>query len=110
MDKKLLMIVNPAAGMGKGRLLEGEIAHMYARYGWISEVRETRAVGDAQAYALSGTNGYDMVMCVGGDGTLSETLNGLTGVKSAPPLCYVPMGSTNDLAMSAGLPWRRYAV
>ncbi|MBO4836319.1 MAG: YegS/Rv2252/BmrU family lipid kinase [Clostridia bacterium] len=104
MEKLLLMIVNPASGLGRGRSMEGEIARMYARYGWVTHVRETRGPGDAAAFATESGNGYDMVLCLGGDGTLSETLNGLTHVCDAPPLCYVPMGSTNDLAFSAGLP------
>ena len=104
MESKLLMIVNPAAGMGRGRTIKDEITRMYARYHWQSTVRCTESAGDAARFALESGDGYDMVMCVGGDGTLSETLEGLTQVENAPPLCYVPMGSTNDLAMSAGLP------
>lgn len=101
---RLLLIVNPAAGMGRGHTLKDEIAHMYARYGWESTIQETEGAGDAARFAQESAASHDLVMCVGGDGTLSETLGGLTRVPEAPPLCYVPMGSTNDLALSAGLP------
>ena len=101
MGNNLLLIVNPAAGMGRGRTLKDEIAHMYQRYGWNVDICETLGAGDAARFALEESEGHSMLMCVGGDGTLSETLGGLTTLPDAPPLCYVPMGSTNDLALSA---------
>lgn len=104
MPDQLLLIVNPAAGMGRGETIKDEIARMYERYHWHTDICCTRGGGDAARFALEGAADHDLVMCVGGDGTLSETLGGLTRVPDAPPLCYVPMGSTNDLALSAGLP------
>jgi len=100
---KLLLIVNPAAGMGRGERIKDEIVALYGREGWEADVRLTQGAGDAERFARE-SGAFDRVMCVGGDGTLSETLGGLTQVEDAPPLCYVPMGSTNDLAASAGLP------
>ena len=104
MGRSLLLIVNPAAGMGKGRALGQEIVSLYARAGWGCQACETAGAGDAEAFARQHASGHDLVLCVGGDGTLSETLGGLIAANGAPPLCYVPMGSTNDLAVSAGLP------
>ena len=104
MAKRVLMIVNPAAGMGKGHTLKDEIRHMYTRYAWECTEKETAGFGDAALFARDFAADFDLVLCVGGDGTLSEILSGLIQVENAPPLCYVPMGSTNDLAHSAGLP------
>ena len=101
---RLLLIVNPAAGMGRGAALEGDIAHLYASQGWRVTLCETATAGDAARFAIEEAASHKLVLCVGGDGTLSETLGGLIRVPNAPPLCYVPMGSTNDLAQSAGLP------
>jgi len=104
MDKRLLMIVNPAAGMGRGETLQGEIAALYARAGYRCTLCDTQGAGDAARFAQEEADRHALLVCVGGDGTLSETLDGLLRVENAPPLCYVPMGSTNDLAVSAGLP------
>lgn len=104
MSRTLLLIVNPAAGMGRGRALKDQIALLYAEHGWQSTLCETAGAGDAARFAREQAAAHDLVLCVGGDGTLSETLGGLTQVDAAPALCYVPMGSTNDLAVSAGLP------
>ena len=101
---RLLLIVNPAAGMGRGAALEGDIAHLYVSQDWRVTLCETATAGDAARFAIEEAASHKLVLCVGGDGTLSETLGGLIRVPNAPPLCYVPMGSTNDLAQSAGLP------
>ena len=42
--------------------------------------------------------------CIGGDGTLSEVVSGLMQVPNPPPLGYIPMGTTNDVASTLGLP------
>ena len=38
---RLLLIVNPAAGMGRGAALEGDIAHLYASQDWRVTLCET---------------------------------------------------------------------
>ena len=45
MDKRLLMIVNPAAGMGRGETLQGEIAALYARAGYRCTLCDTQGLG-----------------------------------------------------------------
>ena len=49
--------------------------------------------------------GYDTVICCGGDGTLNETISGLLTIpaEKRPILGYIPAGSTNDFASSMGL-------
>ena len=48
--------------------------------------------------------GHDLVICCGGDGTLNETINGLMSAGANIPIGYLPMGSTNDLAVTLGIP------
>ncbi|MCL2587880.1 MAG: YegS/Rv2252/BmrU family lipid kinase, partial [Oscillospiraceae bacterium] len=47
---------------------------------------------------------YDICACIGGDGTLGETISGLMIVKNPPPVAYIPMGTANDMATTLGLP------
>ena len=47
---------------------------------------------------------FDLVVCHGGDGTLNETINGLMSAGVSVPIGYLPMGSTNDLAATLGIP------
>lgn len=55
--------------------------------------------------ATAAEEGYDTVICCGGDGTFNETVAGLMSVpaESRPVLGYIPAGSTNDFAASMGL-------
>ena len=60
--------------------------------------------GDATVFAAEHALEYDVVACIGGDGTLSEVLAGLMQVKNPPPVGYFPMGTANDVATTLGLP------
>ena len=46
----------------------------------------------------------DVLVCCGGDGTLSETVNTLLNAGKTTPLGYIPSGSTNDFATFLGIP------
>jgi diacylglycerol kinase family enzyme len=50
--------------------------------------------------------GYDVVVAVGGDGTVHETVNGLMQIEAEhrPMLGILPVGSGNDFAYNVGVP------
>jgi diacylglycerol kinase (ATP) len=77
--------------------------------GWVKErghavdVRVTYARGDAESLARdAAAAGADVVVAVGGDGTLNEVVNGLDGFDT--PLGVLPLGTANDFARQAGIP------
>lgn len=53
----------------------------------------------ASAYAHE----YDLVLCAGGDGTLSDVVAGLMSVENPPPVGYMPTGTANDFARTLAL-------
>jgi diacylglycerol kinase family enzyme len=55
----------------------------------------TGAPRDATLFAERYGAEFDAVACVGGDGTLSETVAGLLNSGAQVPLGYIPAGSTN---------------
>jgi diacylglycerol kinase family enzyme len=66
-------------------------------------VAETNRRGHATRLAQGAANdGVDVVVCLGGDGTLNEIANGLAGTDTA--LAALPGGSTNVFARTTGLP------
>jgi diacylglycerol kinase (ATP) len=65
--------------------------------------RVTWERGDAAGYAREAAEvGADAVVAIGGDGTVNEVLNGLTGYDV--PLGIIPLGTANDFARQAGIP------
>lgn len=90
----LHVIINPRAGGGRpAALLEQILSELRAR-GLAYAVQETARPGHATELAREAAQaGADVVAC-GGDGTLSEVLDGLAGARSA--LYIVPAGTGND--------------
>src|SRR5439155_3793713 len=67
------------------------------------DVAETKRRNHATHLARGAAHeGYDVVVCFGGDGTLNEVINGLAGTDV--PLIPLPGGGTNVFARTMGLP------
>ena len=100
---KVRAILNPRAGLAAHRTQEAvERGHSswddYAVY-------LTRAPGHATELAQEAVaGGADLVLAVGGDGTVNEVTRGLLGSRVA--LGIVPVGSGNGLARALRLPLR----
>lgn len=61
--------------------------------------------GDATRFARSAAeSGVDLMIAVGGDGTVNEVVNGVAETDWRGPLAIVPLGTANDFAMSLDLP------
>lgn len=110
MTRRIAIVLNPAAGRGRaGRLLPAlkrlirEVADRASptqRADW--EILQTSSGGQATEIAAQcAQSGFDVVAAAGGDGTLSEVLNGIVGASSV--LALLPMGTGNDFARTVGL-------
>ena len=102
--KKLMLIINPAAGRGGYKLNLGDALNALDLGGYRTTLYFTAGSGDATRMAAEHAADYDLVVCVGGDGTLSEVIGGLMRLDARPPLGYIPMGTANDVATTLGLP------
>lgn len=100
MEKKLLLIVNPAAGKTQSRAPLFDVVSIFSEAGYLVKIHNTACRGDAAETAAREGAQYDLVVCSGGDGTLNETVNGLMRLEHPPFLGYLPRGSTNDFATS----------
>ncbi|MBC8535972.1 YegS/Rv2252/BmrU family lipid kinase [Feifania hominis] len=103
---KVLLIVNPVAGKRRSRSGLFDIVEQLCHYGCTATVQTTGGRGDATATVRRLAPEYDMVICCGGDGTLSEVVTGLIQSGADIPIGYVPAGSTNDMANNLKLPRR----
>ena len=104
MKKRLLLIVNPAAGRGAYKLNFADAMLALSAGGYEVTLVFTEGRGDATEIAAARAMDFDTVACIGGDGTLSEVLAGLMRLESPPPVGYLPMGTANDVATTLGLP------
>ncbi|MEJ1237810.1 diacylglycerol kinase family protein [Chryseolinea sp. T2] len=102
-NKKITFIINPRAGAGQAAALEQLIAQ-YARTNNAElAIRHTESAGHATLLASEASaNGSDIVVAVGGDGTMNEVARGLVGTDTAMGI--VPRGSGNGLARHLGIP------
>ena len=103
-SKKLLLIINLHAGRNRSRGPLFDAVTAFSEAGYLVRIEPTRCRGDATRLALEEAPNYDVVVACGGDGTLSETVAGLLQLEKAPPLGYIPQGSTNDFAASLEIP------
>ena len=69
------------------------------------EVRVTREKGDARRF-VSEAHRVDLLIAVGGDGTLNEVVHGLMdlSINARPALGVVPLGTANDFAIGCDIP------
>ena len=100
MLKSLMLIVNPVAGKGRVRYNLYGIVSEFAAAGYAVDIFMTKKGGDATAFAAEYGAKHDLVVCIGGDGTLSETMAGMMHVAPAlrPAIGYIPMGTANDVS------------
>lgn len=97
------LVYNPSAGMRTAReSLERAIAELRG-LGWSVEYVETGQPGHAERLSReAAAEGFDVLIAVGGDGTVNEAANGLVDSKTA--LGVLPLGTANVWAKEMGLP------
>lgn len=103
MAKKLALIINPCSGMMQGVRHFDELAALFMEGGYEVLAFFTGKQGDGSTLAVRAAALADVIVCVGGDGTLNEVLSGLVGSGSKLPVGYIPAGTTNDFAATLGL-------
>lgn len=108
-DERALAIVNPVAGNGAGERIASRIAAEFRGQGMRVDVVRTPAPDEAARLAREGAaDGYRVIIAAGGDGTVNEIANGISG--SGAALALYPIGSGNDFARALGYPRRRRDV
>lgn len=102
--KKLLLIMNPKAGLMLAPKHLSEIVENFSNAGYLTQVLMTTQGGDSKTFAAEYGGEADVVVVSGGDGTLNGVIDGMLSGGHKTPIGYIPAGSTNDFAHSVGLP------
>ena len=102
---RVQVILNPWADRGRGAKQAELIQQVAQQYGGVDLVQTERPGHAIELARLAADAGYDMVVAAGGDGTISDVVNGLMrGGKAVTKLGIIPIGSGNDLAWSLKIP------
>jgi diacylglycerol kinase (ATP) len=97
----VVIIANPFAGPSKGRLTGVVASQLVTEAGFHAEFRPTKGPGHATELARQASaEGADLVVSLGGDGTVHEVARGLAGTET--PMGVLPSGSGNDFARAVG--------
>jgi len=98
----MLLIVNPEARHGETGPLVPVIRQLLQSASY--DIVITSHMGHASEIARE-AEGYDVIVAVGGDGTVHEVLNGIMArPEPRPALGLIPTGSGNDTRRTLGVP------
>jgi len=99
------IIYNPTSGR---EAFKKELPNVLERFevaGFETSAHATTGEGDAiEAAKTAVERDYDLVVAAGGDGTISEVINGLAEQEHRPKLGIIPTGTTNDFARALNIP------
>jgi diacylglycerol kinase (ATP) len=94
------VILNPGAGAGDPAALADALAMLPG-----AVVGTTEGEGEAARLARqAAAKGFDLIIAAGGDGTVSQVVDGLASVVGPPRLGILPLGTGNDLCRTLGIP------
>ena len=103
MKNKIIFIINPIAGKGKGLMIETEIQSYFNQKNVEFETFLTESIGHATEITNQVlTKNPDIIVACGGDGTINEVAQALVGSNVA--LGIILIGSGNGLAANLHIP------
>ncbi|WP_379156451.1 diacylglycerol/lipid kinase family protein [Paenibacillus sp. sgz5001063] len=103
--RQAMIIVNPSSGKENALDYVSSAEELLRSRSYEVIVKETLKEGDATEYCVAACEAkVDLVVSIGGDGTLHETINGLSGQVHQPKLGIIPLGTVNDFARALQIP------
>lgn len=106
---KYFVIVNPTSGRGLGEKSIPQIEAYLQEHGFDFKLTRTTGVWHAAELAEGAArDGYDVIVCASGDGTVNEAINGIMRAKKAgyngAAFTVLGIGTGNDFAGGTGIP------
>jgi len=97
-----LFIVNPKAARGKAARVSENLRDQCRNLNLDFDMVFTENPRHATELAAQGTEKFDTIVVVGGDGTVNEVVNGVVGTSANFGI--IPVGSGNDFVRVLGIP------
>jgi diacylglycerol kinase (ATP) len=101
---KILLVCNGKAGQGELETQLMEVTPPLLEICDTLTVHKTKEKGDAEKICRDIGHEKDLVIIMGGDGTVHEAVNGLARLSSKPSVAVLPGGTCNDFARSLNIP------
>lgn len=103
--KRARIIYNPTSGREIFKKHLPEVLEKLEVAGYEASCHATTCAGDATTAAKAAVERkFDVIIAVGGDGTLNEVVAGVSGFEERPQIGLIPMGTTNDFARAVHIP------
>jgi diacylglycerol kinase (ATP) len=110
---KAAVIFNPSSGRGRAGAIASAVDRSLTKRGFECDLHATRHAKEAIIIAERVAPGAEVVVAIGGDGTVNEVANGMACARDKaipdtpqPLLGIVPAGTVNVLALELGLPFQ----
>lgn len=106
---KINLLVNETAGNGRAKKILERIVLLLVRESITFTIQKSAFAGEAiqlaQSYADQPHLKNEVLIVIGGDGSLNEVLNGIKRSQNPlTPFAYLPAGTGNDFGRAANLP------
>ena len=99
--RKILFVVNPIAGKGNGKILIPIIKERFKDYDYDIIISTKKSIITELVRKKIEEKNYSDIIAAGGDGTLTEVINGVDGHDITIGL--LPIGSGNDFAKTLNI-------
>jgi diacylglycerol kinase (ATP) len=102
--KRVEIVFNPNAGRGRAAALARELSSRLSARGMEAM---TSTIGEFLCESGTIARGCDVVVALGGDGTVRAIVEGLAArfAEESPPVAVLAMGTANLIARHLALPW-----
>jgi diacylglycerol kinase (ATP) len=102
LKRKALFIINPVSGGKKKDAVPDMVDKNLDKTVFDYQIVYSDGVSHAHVIAADARNRFDLIVAVGGDGTVNEVASGIAGSNTA--LGILPFGSGNGLSRFLGIP------
>lgn len=101
---RVLLIVNPSSGNEAGEEYATYVKRkLQQKYDEVETVWTEKRWDATRFAARASEERYEAVFALGGDGTVSECINGIAEKEYRPDFGFIPLGTVNDLGRVLGI-------
>ncbi|RPI80127.1 MAG: diacylglycerol kinase family lipid kinase [Desulfobacteraceae bacterium] len=104
MRRSAAIIVNPVSGRGQTMKKARKAIRLLEKAGVKIQLLPTLYQGHGRFLAREHASKVEVIISIGGDGTLNEVINGLLDAHSDIPIAVIPAGTANVVALELKIP------